>query len=170
MHLLIYLFACNIVIVSKTIQALLAKNTVKSLTSSESINCRFFSSTKLLKQDPNQNSPTEAASKQELFYIDDHRDKGYVIFKLNKTPVNSLSLEFLTELNIQMDKFQEAKDIKGVIITSNVPNIFSAGLDIMEMYQPKQDRIRQFWSALQNFWLKLYGSNKIIIAAINVRK
>ena len=85
-------------------------------------------------------------------------------------PVNSLSLEFLTELNIQMDKFQEAKDIKGVILTSNAPNIFSAGLDIMEMYQPKPDRIRQFWSALQNFWLKLYGSNKIFIAAINVSK
>ena len=85
-------------------------------------------------------------------------------------PVNSLSLEFLTELNIQMDKFQEAKDIKGVILTSNAPNIFSAGLDIMEMYQPKPDRIRQFWSASQNFWLKLYGSNKIFIAAINVSK
>lgn len=131
---------------------------------SESLNGRFFSTSNLLKQD----NVASSTPKQELFHIEDRRDKGYVIFKLNKLPVNSLSLEFLTELNIQMDKFQEAKDIKGVILTSNAPNIFSAGLDIMEMYQPKPDRIRQFWSALQNFWLKLYGSNKIFIAAINV--
>jgi hypothetical protein len=151
------------VIFAKTIQTCLANNSAKALNQNS---LRLFSSTKLLNQ---ESTPTKPAN-QDLFYIDDHRDKGYVIFKLNKAPVNSLSLEFLTELNIQMDKFQEAKDIKGVILTSNAPNIFSAGLDIMEMYQPKPDRIRQFWSALQNFWLKLYGSNKIFIAAINVKK
>lgn len=54
-----------------------------------------------------------------------------------------------------------------MIITSEVANIFSAGLDILEMYDSKPDRIRQFWSALQDFWMKLYGSNKVYIAAIN---
>jgi len=109
---------------------------------------------------------TETAS-QELFYIEDFREEGYVVLRLNKAPVNSLNLEFLTALNIQLEKFENAKDLKGVIVTSNVKNIFSAGLDIMEMYDNKPDRIRQFWSALQEFWIKLYGSNKIYIAAIN---
>merc|ERR1712127_924148 len=36
-----------------------------------------------------------------------------------------------------------------------------------EMYQGKEDRLRQFWTALQDFWLRLYGSNKVYIAAIN---
>ena len=111
---------------------------------------------------------TETAS-QELFYIEDFREEGYVVLRLNKAPVNSLNLEFLTALNIQLEKFENAKDLKGVIVTSNVKNIFSAGLDIMEMYDNKPDRIRQFWSALQEFWIKLYGSNKIYIAAINVK-
>lgn len=122
---------------------------------------RLFSTSKIVNQ-------TNAATNQDLFYIEDRKDKGYVIFKLNKTPVNSLNLEFLTELNIQLDKFEESKDINGVILTSNVANIFSAGLDILEMYQPKPDRIRQFWTALQDFWIRLYGSNKVYIAAINV--
>lgn len=87
--------------------------------------------------------------------------------KLNKAPVNSLNLEFLTELNIQLEKIENSADIKGVILTSNFPNIFSAGLDILEMYDSKPDRVRQFWSALQDFWMKLYGSSKIYIAAIN---
>lgn len=105
---------------------------------------------------------------QDLFYVEDFKSQGYVVLKLNKKPVNSLNLEFLTAMNIQLDKIEESKDIKGVILTSNCQNIFSAGLDILEMYNNKPERIRQFWSALQDFWLKLYGSNKIFIAAINV--
>ena len=38
----------------------------------------------------------------------------------------------------------------------------------MEMYQPKEDRLREFWRALQEFWLHLYGSRLPVIAAINV--
>lgn len=104
---------------------------------------------------------------QELFYVEEKTEQGYAIFRLNKRPVNSLNLEFLTALNIQLDKFEQNKHINGVILTSNMPNIFSAGLDILEMYNPKPDRLRQFWLALQEFWIKLYGSNKIYIAAIN---
>jgi len=110
----------------------------------------------------------QSASKpQDLFYVEDYKSKGYVVLKLNKGPVNSLNLEFLTALNIQLDKIEQSKEIKGVILTSNFPNIFSAGLDILEMYDNKPERVRQFWSALQDFWLKLYGSNKVYIAAIN---
>lgn len=121
---------------------------------------RYISTSKIVCQ------ITDTSSK-ELFYLDDHRDKGYVVLRLNKAPVNSLNLEFLTALNIQLDKIEQSKDIKGVILTSNLQNIFSAGLDILEMYDSKTERIRQFWSALQNFWIKLYGSSKIYIAAIN---
>lgn len=117
-----------------------------------------FSTSNLLRQ----------AAPAQQFHIEDRKDKGFVILKLNRAPVNSLNLEFLTELTIQLEKLEQAKDIKGVILTSNLPNIFSAGLDIMEMYQPKPERIRMFWTALQDFWIKLYGSNKIFIAAINV--
>lgn len=46
--------------------------------------------------------------------------------------------------------------------------MFSAGLDIMEMYKPKEDRLRAFWVALQDCWLKLYGSPFPTAAAINV--
>lgn len=131
----------------------------------------FSTSFKSLNENAaNTPAPTQtpsAANKQELFYVEERTEQGYAIFRLNKRPVNSLNLEFLTALNIQLDKFEQTKNIQGIILTSNMPNIFSAGLDIMEMYNPKPDRLRQFWSALQEFWIKLYGSNKIYIAAIN---
>lgn len=47
--------------------------------------------------------------------------------------------------------------------------MFSAGLDIMEMYQKSPESCAEFWRAVQEMWLKLYGSNMVVIAAINVR-
>lgn len=48
------------------------------------------------------------------------------------------------------------------------PTVFSAGLDILEMYKPKQDRAVAFWTTLQDVWLKLFGSSYPTVAAINV--
>lgn len=128
---------------------------------------RSFSTSLAVKQETSNNNTNGAPASKINFYIEEHKDKGYIILKMNKPPVNSLDLDFLTEFNIQLEKIEESKDIKGVILTSNMPNIFCAGLDILEMYQIKQDRGSQFWTALQETWIKLYGSNKIYIAAIN---
>lgn len=45
--------------------------------------------------------------------------------------------------------------------------VFSAGLDIMEMYKPDQERVKNFWSTLQDTWLKLYGLSTPTCAVIN---
>ena len=76
---------------------------------------RAFSTTKLIQQESSNTGPATKIN----FYVEEHKDKGYVVLKLNKAPVNSLNLEFLTELNIQIEKIEESKDIKGVILTSN---------------------------------------------------
>jgi 3,2-trans-enoyl-CoA isomerase len=46
--------------------------------------------------------------------------------------------------------------------------VFSAGLDILERYNPKPDRAAAFWTSLQDMWLKLFGSSYPTVAAINV--
>lgn len=38
----------------------------------------------------------------------------------------------------------------------------------MEMYKPDLKRAELFWTTLQDVWLKLFGSNFITAAAINV--
>ena len=124
----------------------------KSLLSTSSIAC---------------NAASVPTSNKNLVFFEQIKEKNYGILRMNRTPVNSLNLDFLTELNIQLDKIEQSNDINGVILTSQIPNIFSAGLDIMEIYQIKADRGKQFWNAVQEFWIKLYGSDKIYIAAIN---
>lgn len=36
------------------------------------------------------------------------------------------------------------------------------------MYNPQPDRLKAFWTSLQDVWLKLYGSPYPTAAAINV--
>lgn len=46
--------------------------------------------------------------------------------------------------------------------------VFSAGLDLNELYQPDVQRFKSYWTTFQDVWLKLYGSSFPTAAAINV--
>lgn len=101
------------------------------------------------------------------FFLEERKDKRYVILKLNKPPINSLNSKFLTELSGQIEKIEESRDINGVILASNLDNVLSAGVDINELYPYDPERCARFWRAMQECWIKLYGSSKVYIAAIN---
>uniref|UniRef100_A0A8C6ZBG8 Enoyl-CoA delta isomerase 1, mitochondrial n=2 Tax=Nothoprocta perdicaria TaxID=30464 RepID=A0A8C6ZBG8_NOTPE len=87
--------------------------------------------------------------------------------KFKSPPVNSLSLDFLTELSIGLEKLENNRGCRAVIFTSAIPKIFSAGLDITEMCGKSTEHYAEFWRAVQNIWLRLYGSNMVTVAAIN---
>ncbi|XP_006874023.1 PREDICTED: enoyl-CoA delta isomerase 1, mitochondrial [Chrysochloris asiatica] len=87
--------------------------------------------------------------------------------KLKNPPVNSLSLEMLTELVINLEKLENDKAVRGLVLTSEYPGIFSAGLDLMEMCGRNPAHYAEYWKALQEFWLKLYQSSLVVVAAIN---
>uniref|UniRef100_A0A672G5T0 Enoyl-CoA delta isomerase 1, mitochondrial n=1 Tax=Salarias fasciatus TaxID=181472 RepID=A0A672G5T0_SALFA len=99
--------------------------------------------------------------------VDFDQSTGVAVMRMQNPPVNSLSLEFLTELCISVEKLEMDKSCRGLIITSSQPKVFSAGLDILEMYGKSPERCGEFWRAVQEMWLKLYSSNLVTIAAIN---
>uniref|UniRef100_UPI00358E1EAE enoyl-CoA delta isomerase 1, mitochondrial n=1 Tax=Myxine glutinosa TaxID=7769 RepID=UPI00358E1EAE len=92
---------------------------------------------------------------------------GVALLKLNIPPVNSLSLDLLTELAIVLDKLEMDKHCRGLILTSAVPNIFSGGLNLLDMMNKPNEHYSEFWRAVQEIWIKLYGSSLASIAAIN---
>uniref|UniRef100_A0ABM5EZI3 Enoyl-CoA delta isomerase 1, mitochondrial n=1 Tax=Pogona vitticeps TaxID=103695 RepID=A0ABM5EZI3_9SAUR len=92
---------------------------------------------------------------------------GVAAMKLKSPPVNSLSLDFLTEFCISLEKLENNKACRGVILTSAVPQIFSAGLDITEMCGKSEEHYAEFWRAVQEMWLTLYSSSMVTIAAVN---
>lgn len=113
---------------------------------------------------PGSRSCSNVSNKLVLAEVDDKT--GYATVTLNRPPVNSLNLELLTAFSETLDDLQNNKS-RGMILTSSSNTVFCAGLDIMEMYKPKQERMKEFWSTLQDVWFKLYGSPFPTVAVIN---
>ncbi|KAI4899381.1 hypothetical protein NFI96_027286, partial [Prochilodus magdalenae] len=109
-----------------------------------------------------RNSSTSSKIKVDL-----DSSSGIAVVKFQSPPVNSMSLDFLTEFSINLEKLELDKSCRGVILTSAVPKIFSAGLDILDMYAKSPEHCEEFWKAVQDMWLKLYGCSKIVIAGIS---
>jgi len=92
-------------------------------------------------------------------------DKGIATVSMNKAPVNSLNTDLIQELT-QTLKDTETSGAKGLILSSGLPTIFCAGLDITEMYNPEKARLEVFWGGLQDLWITLYGYKLPTVAAI----
>jgi len=86
---------------------------------------------------------------------------------MQKMPVNSLNTEMLQSLSQALAQL-EADKCRGFILTSSSPTVFSAGLDIREMYQTTPERLHLFWSSLQKLWMQLYSTKMANVALINV--
>lgn len=107
---------------------------------------------------------TAAGSEQPLVLVE--KVDNYAIVRMNRPPVNSLSLELLQALDNSIKEVEADKSVRGMILASSNQRVFSAGLDIMEMYQPQPPRLKKFWTALQDLYLRLYVSRLATVAAI----
>ena len=65
-----------------------------------------------------------------------------------------------------MFQVESDKAKRGMVLTSTNKNIFCAGLDLLEMHNPEEQRLRAFWHTLQELWLRLYIFPKPTGAAI----
>ncbi|XP_012521342.1 enoyl-CoA delta isomerase 1, mitochondrial-like [Monomorium pharaonis] len=93
-------------------------------------------------------------------------DTGIEIISMARKPVNSLNTELLGELKTSLLEAQNNRS-KGIVLTSSLPTIFSAGLDIMEMCTTDKQKLTNFWQTLQDTWLTIYSLNIPIATAIN---
>ncbi|XP_075371254.1 enoyl-CoA delta isomerase 1, mitochondrial [Mycteria americana] len=111
-------------------------------------------------------APCRAFSNDKIL-VELDESSGVATMKFKSPPVNSLSLDFLTEFCISLEKLENDRACRGVIFTSAVPKIFSSGLDITEMCGKSTEHYAEFWRAVQEMWLRLYSSNMVTIAAVN---
>ncbi|NWU92354.1 ECI1 isomerase, partial [Upupa epops] len=111
-------------------------------------------------------SPRRAFSNNKI-QVELNESAGIATMKFTSPPVNSLSLDFLTEFCISLEKLENNRACRGVILTSAVPKIFSSGLDITEMCGKSTEHYTEFWRAVQEMWLRLYSSNMVTVAAVN---
>lgn len=124
------------------------------------------------------------SSSPKLVDVNVNDKTGIATVTMQRPPVNSLNLELLRALLDTLEDL-ESNRTRGMILTSVSNNkqrtqvimsfifqasdtVFSAGLDITEMYKPDLKRAEEFWTTLQETWMKLYGSMFPTAAAINV--
>jgi len=86
---------------------------------------------------------------------------------IDNSPVNLLSRAVLTDIASTFDNLGNDESVKAVIMKSGAKGVYTAGLDIMEIYNRKDDEIFEYWSLLQNMWLSLYTAKTPVIAQIN---
>lgn len=107
-----------------------------------------------------------ASSSSELVVSSLDESRCIATLRLNRPPVNSLSLEMLQAISLSIKQVEANSSVQSLILTSSNPKIFSAGLDITEMHQPNPTRVREFWNSFQQLYLDLYGSRLACIAAM----
>ncbi len=88
------------------------------------------------------------------------------IITLNRGKANSLNREMVTELSDMLTNIENDSTIGGVMITGR-EHFFSAGLDLIELYDYNEEEAKSFWHLFLNFTAKITAFKKPMVAAIN---
>lgn len=88
------------------------------------------------------------------------------IITLNRGKSNSLNREMVTELTDMLSNIENDSNIGGVMITGR-EHFFSAGLDLIELYEYNEEEAKSFWHLFLNFTAKITAFKKPMVAAIN---
>ena len=89
----------------------------------------------------------------------------YAIVQMNRGKVNAINFEMVQELRDIFHSLGENSKVKGVILTGK-PHYFSAGLDLIELFQYDKEQIRDFFTSFGALYLELVQFKKPFISAI----
>ena len=93
------------------------------------------------------------------------RDKTAVI-GLNRGRSNAINAEMVAELSQLFRSIEDDDNIKGLILTGN-EGFFSAGLDLIELYDYDELKIRQFWEDFLKLVSTMASFRKPFLTAIS---
>jgi len=85
---------------------------------------------------------------------------------LNRGKSNALNRELITELDDMLKNISDDDNIGGVILTGKAP-FFSAGLDLIELYDYNEEEAESFWRLFLKFTSNMVAFKKPMVAAIS---
>ncbi|TCD03391.1 enoyl-CoA hydratase/isomerase family protein [Pedobacter psychroterrae] len=88
------------------------------------------------------------------------------IITLDRGKSNALNGEMITELNDMLVNIATDQNIAGVIITGK-EHFFSAGLDLIELYNYSESEASAFWNLFLAFSATITAFPKPLVAAVN---
>lgn len=91
--------------------------------------------------------------------------EGFAIVKLHRGAGNPINLQMMSELSDFFTNAENNPEIGAVILTGN-PGIFTAGLDVVELYSLDKEGSYNFWKRFVDLASELVAFSKPLIAAI----
>ena len=93
------------------------------------------------------------------------KDKTAII-GLDRGKSNAINAEMVAELHQMIINIENDNNIGGLIITGK-EGFFSAGLDLIELYDYDENKIKEFWNNFLEFVTALASFKKPLISAIS---
>jgi 3,2-trans-enoyl-CoA isomerase len=94
-------------------------------------------------------------------------DVGIVELQMSAPPVNTFTTEMLNNFRYTLEDLEANPKVKGLVLTSAVPNIYSAGLDLNEMHKPSRADFCRFWGTFEMAWVAFYMTPLATVSAID---
>jgi enoyl-CoA hydratase/carnithine racemase len=88
------------------------------------------------------------------------------VLKLDRGRSNPINIEMIAELTSAIKDIEADDNIGGVIITGK-EGFFSAGVDLIEVYDYNEDQVKEFWTTFLMLQSVLFAFKKPFVAAIS---
>lgn len=89
----------------------------------------------------------------------------YTIIQMDRGKANAINSEMVAELREVFRDLENDTSVRGVILTGK-PHFFSAGLDLIELFQYDKKQISEFFKAFGSLYIQLVRFPKPFISAI----
>ncbi len=99
-------------------------------------------------------------------FIKTEKKNNYTIVEIDRGKVNAINHEMVSEIRSTFKKIETDSSIQGVILTGK-PHYFSAGLDLIELYQYDHAQSEAFFEAFGLMHIELVKFTKPFICAIS---
>ncbi len=91
--------------------------------------------------------------------------EGYTVVRLQREPANAINALMVEELRLCFQELRDNDQVQGVILTGT-PGFFSAGFDLIELYDYDRRQIRDFWTEFFVLMVELVAFPKPLVAAM----
>jgi enoyl-CoA hydratase/carnithine racemase len=91
---------------------------------------------------------------------------GVLLLRMSRGKANALNLSLVEELNGAVDSAAGDEDVRGVVVASACPGIFSAGFDVDEVFRYDRATMTLFFSRFIDLYESLSLLPKPVVAAV----
>lgn len=103
-----------------------------------------------------------------MSYLTEDKHQGISVVGLNKPHTkNAFSRSLVTHLSNALDVLENDRNVRVVVIKSEVPNVFCAGADLKERATFTQNEVQQFVASLGHLFRKIERLPVPVISAID---